>query len=216
VEQTKLTGIVLESSPIGDYDRRVVLLTKERGRISAFARGARRQTSPLLGSTVPFCFGDFYVYEGRTSNNLRQADIQNYFVELRSDLEAVSYGFYFLELAQYYTREYNDELLTLKLLYQSLRALTIPSLDRRLVRTIYEWKMLAVNGEDPDPEKMNLDPTVSYTLRYIAASAIEKLYTFTVSEEVLTGLERVVGNYFKNHIDRKFRTLEVLEDMERS
>ncbi len=145
-----VTGIILSATPIGEYDRRVVILTKEKGKISAFAKGARRQNSVLMGMTNPFSFGEFVLYEGRNSYNMVQANILNYFMELSTDFEGAYYGFYFMEFADYYTREYNDEKQMLKLLYQSLRALSSKKISYELVRCIFELKALVINGEYPE------------------------------------------------------------------
>jgi DNA repair protein RecO (recombination protein O) len=145
----KVTGIILKADPIGEYDRRVVLLTGEKGKISAFAKGARRQGSRLLAATNPFCFGTFVIYSGRSSYSLSNAEIKNYFAQMRDDYEAAFYGIYFLEVMDYYTHENDDVRQMLNLLYQSLKALEHPAYDNRLVRYIFEIKALALNGEYP-------------------------------------------------------------------
>ena len=69
---------------------------------------------------------------------------------------------YFLDVADYYTRENNDERDMLKLLYQSMRALELSSIPNELVRYIFEMKALVVNGEFPGVprDKKLLDDTV--------------------------------------------------------
>lgn len=145
----RVMGMVLSAATIGEYDKRVVLLTKERGRISAFARGARRPRSPLSASTEPFTFGEFFIYKGRDSYTIEQVEVKNFFPELRCNLEALYYGLYFCEIADYFTREGMEAKNELNLLYLSLSALLLPSLPVKLVRYIYEFRMLAIEGEAP-------------------------------------------------------------------
>lgn len=150
MNQIILTGMVLSATPIGEYDRRVVILTKEQGKISAFAKGARRPNSHLVGAVNPFTFGKFTVYQGRNSYTIQSVEVTNYFSELREDIVGAYYGFYFLEFANYYTRENNDERNMLKLLYQSMRALTNKHIPDRLVRCVFELKTYYIMGEGPE------------------------------------------------------------------
>ena len=237
--------MVLSTMPIGEYDRRVVILTKEQGKISAFARGARRPNSPLVGAVNPLAFGEFTMYEGRTSYTIQSASITNYFAELREDVVGAYYGFYFLEVADYYAKEYTDEREMLKLLYQSMRALINPHIPNRLVRRIFELKALTVNGQAPqvfqcvicgDKERpavfspakgglvcsecsgevidgMILVNSTLYSMQYIESTPVVKLYTFTVAENVLAELEKVMDRLMEVYVDRRFKSLEILETL---
>lgn len=265
-ESITVTGIILSAQPIGEYDRRIVLLTKEKGKISAFAKGARRPTAALLGCSQPFVFGRFTLYEGRTSYTLQSAEVENYFAKLREDLETVYYGVYFCEFAEAVTREGLPAKEELKVLYRSLGALLKRSIGTELVRAVFELKMLSVCGISPQvfecvkcrgkddlywfsaknggcicsacaeklwqerekewqelqmgrniPEVNQIDDfqpvsgSTLYTMQYILATPIASLYTFTVSEEVLLQLKKIIKDFLSIHIGRKFKSLEMLE-----
>lgn len=212
----------MKQTPVGEFDRHISLLTRERGKISAFARGARRQGSRLTAATNPFVFGCFKLYEGRSSYTLTEADIQNYFEPLRTDYIGACYGMYFAEVADYYTRENNDEREMMKLLYQSLRALSVQSLPNALVRCVFECRAMAVNGEFPMefspqapflPGDEKLEESTLYALKYITTSPVEKLYTFAVKDSVLAQLEAVAARYMNRFVGRHFKSLEVLQTL---
>lgn len=149
--QSELTGIVLSATPVGDYDKRMVILTKEKGKITAFAKGARKPTSQYLACSQPFVYGKFNLYQGREAYSLNGANISNFFSELRMDLDMVSLGMYFCELAAYYTVENQPEPKIVEFLYETLKAIMEKKLDYKLIRSIFELKLAALNGEAPIP-----------------------------------------------------------------
>jgi DNA repair protein RecO (recombination protein O) len=237
-----LNGIVLSAMPIGDYDKRLIVLTKERGRVTVFARGARRPNSSLLAATNPFAFGEFELFEGKTSYNACKITVKNYFRELTEQIDTATYGFYFLELADYYGVENQEAKDMCNLLYISLRSLMKPEFDNRLVRRIFELRMLFLAGEYPNVfrcvscgAKENLttfhvrrggmlcggcgavhggiavDASTLYTMQFVLSAPPEKLYSFQVSETVLSSLERILNDYMACYADRRFRSLELLD-----
>lgn len=212
-EAVKLTGMVIKSASVGEADKRLVILTRERGKITAFARGAKRSGSMLMAASRPFSFGVFTLYEGRDAYNLQSAEISNYFAELSSDMEGACYGSYFLEFADYYSRENVDETNMLKLLYQSLRALLRPAIPNLLILRVFELKAMVLNGEyTMDPPRRVCESAV-YTWEFVITSPVETLYQFTVTKEVLEQFQECVEINKKKHIDKAFHSLEILKMM---
>lgn len=213
-EFIQVMGMIIKHFPVKEYDKCVTILTRERGKITAFANGARRPGNRLSAATNLFAFGTFKLYEGKNSYTMTEADISNYFEELMTDYVGACYGMYFAEVAEYYTRENNDEREMLKLLYQSLRALGAPGIPNTLVKCIFELKAIVVNGEFPGvPADRKLQEGTIYALQYIAASPVEKLYTFNVTDGVFKELSQVAHDYGKRFLDHEFKSLEILKTL---
>ncbi|MDD6010182.1 MAG: DNA repair protein RecO [Lachnospiraceae bacterium] len=210
-EQIRDKGIIIKAEPIGEYDRRVVILTENRGKISAFARGARRPNSKFVASTNPFVFGNISLFAGRNSYTLTDMEAVEYFDSLRLDFDKSMYGMYFLELADYYTRENNDDRDMLKLLFVSLKALSRGLIDNRLIRAIFELRAVAVNGEFPGLELRSMSETAEYTIKFIISADFAKLYSFTLKDEVMNEVINYSALVVDKMIHHSFNSLLLLE-----
>lgn len=214
-EAVSLLGMVLKSSPVGEYDRRLVILTRERGKITAFARGAKRPGNALMAAGRPFVFGDFKLYEGRDSYSLASAEVKNYFTEIVGDVEAACYGSYFLEFADYYGRENVEAAELLLLLYQSMRALLKPALPNALVRLVFELRAMAACGEYTARPPKPVSDSASYAWEFIIASPMESLYTFVLKDGVQRELRECVEMNKRRFIDREFKSLGILRELQK-
>ncbi len=148
--KVNVTGMVIAAMPVGEYDRRITILTMERGKVSAFARGARKPTGALLACSQQFAFGEFVLYEGKDSYTLESADIRTYFGDIRNDMNAIYYGMYICEFTLCMSRENVCPGQILNLLYVTMRALEKAQMPKNLVRRIFELRYLTEDGEMPE------------------------------------------------------------------
>ncbi len=206
------TGIVLSTMPIGEYDKRLLIETRECGKISVFARGARRPNSPLMGAAVLFAFGEFELAEGRSAYTLRSARVTEHFDWITQDIEAMCYGSYFAEITDYYGKENIDGSEAIKLLFFALRALHNDKLSRPLIRRVFELKAMQLEGEYFEAPRTEVPEPVLKAWRYVLDTPQEKLFRFVLDPEAEKAFGRAVEQMKQTFIDRSFRSLTVLEE----
>jgi DNA repair protein RecO (recombination protein O) len=208
-EAINVTGMVISAMPIGENDKRLVLLTREEGKIVAFARGARRPKSSLLAVSNPFVMGIFSVIPGKNAYSLVQASVKEYFTELAQEIPGIYYGFYFLELTGYYTEEGMDATEVLNLLYFSLKALQNPKLEDRLIRRTFEIRLMTINGDYAPTE--DLSPQALYAIRYMMTANLTRVFQFQIENNALSEIEKHTNRCLERIVDRRIRSLEILE-----
>ena len=134
---------------------------------------------------------------------------------MREDVTMAFYGFYFLEIADYYSRESMSAPKLIKLLYYALTALTRPSIPHRLTRRIYELRIMKIDGQyDAEPAAVGkVGETTAFTWNFILNTPLEKLFTFTLKDDVLEELEECVDRSLRKYVDKKMNSLEILESI---
>ena len=209
-----LHGVILKSADHAEFDRRITLLTAERGKITVFCRAVKRPGNRLMAATEPFTFGLFNLTEGKSAYNLRDAEVAEYFEGLRKDLDAFYLGSYFLEFADYYSRENIEDTPLLSLIYTSLLALIREDFDNRFVRSVFEIKIISIEGELPgNPDEGKLLPGTLHAMEHIISSTPSNLYTFKVSPEVQSELERLSGHFVSRCVRKEFSSLKILKEL---
>lgn len=213
-EFLSVMGMVIATYPQGEYDRRITLLTRECGKITAFVKGAKRQGSRFCGTTDLFAFGTFELYVGKNSYTVQSAEISNFFEYLREDLEASVYAQYFAECIDFYAREGADESVPLLLLYRALQALKKDNIPNPLVKAVFELKLFFVEGEFIPHEKAGVFSQASVNvIEHIRDCTIEKLYNVNMDDSTLEEVKRI-ASYERSHlIDRPLKSLDILEAM---
>lgn len=146
----KSEGIVLRETEYSDADRLLTVLTRDYGRLTLRARGVCRSKSPLKGACQLLTYSEFTWQEYRGKAAITEAASVEQFRELRNDLELLSLGSYFAQVAELLSQEDAPDPTLLSLLLNSLYALGKLQKPQPLVKAAFELRAACLAGFRPD------------------------------------------------------------------
>lgn len=94
------TGITLKQHALGEYDKILVLFTREQGLKRVVAKGARRAKSKLGGKSEPLYKATWFLAKGKHMDVVAQCETEHAHRGLRADLDRLLHGMYLAELLE--------------------------------------------------------------------------------------------------------------------
>ena len=144
-------AVVLRTHQLGEADRIVTMLGRNRGKIRAVAKGVRRTSSRFGSRLEPAMVVDLQCYEGRSLDVVQQAEsIGSYGAAIATDYSGFTAANVILETADRLTDE--ASLPQYLLLIGALRALARQDHDSSLVLDSYLLRALSIAGWAPSFE----------------------------------------------------------------
>ena len=145
-----IQGIVLRVTDYNDKDALLTLLTRRHGKLTVKARGLRRKNSPLTAPCQLLAYGEYTLFEYRGQYTINEASALELFTPLRRDLNKLSLGTYFAQVAEVLSQEDlpNPELLSLVL--NCLHALSNLPMPEKQVKAVFELRAACLSGYTPD------------------------------------------------------------------
>ncbi len=144
-----IQGLVLRVTPYNDKDALLTVLSRAQGKLTVKARGLYRKNSPLVAPCQLLAFGEFTLFEYRGYYTINEAHAIELFHGLRRDLQKLSLGTYFAQVADVVSQEDlpSEELQTLVL--NCLYALEKLSVSEQLVKAAFELRCACLAGYTP-------------------------------------------------------------------
>lgn len=209
----KLDGVIIAESDYREYDKLLTILTKEKGKIFAYAFNVRKPNSKNIGKANVFSFATFELRFDRDRYTLENVVLKKSFFEIASDYDAACYAYYFVELVDYFTYENVDSENIYTLLYYTLQALTNAKIRLGLIRRIFELKMMEYQGEYKESSELSSkNQTLIYTWDFVLRTLPKQLYTFELSDEIYDLFDYEVSTEMKLKVNKKFKSLQSLND----
>jgi DNA repair protein RecO (recombination protein O) len=145
----RVEAVILRHTDWGEADRLLTLYSRERGKLRAIAKGARKIRSRKAGHLEPFTRVSLQVAKGRDLLIVTQAETLDAFLPLGENLMKTGYASYVVELLDRFASEDGSENnAVFKLLTETLTRVASES-DPWLALRFYEVRILDHLGFRP-------------------------------------------------------------------
>ena len=211
-------ALILRTYKLGEADRIVVFLTRDRGKKRGVAKGARRPKSNFMGALEPLTQARVAYFE----KEQRELVSLNYSEASRSALscgtiEGLGCAAYFAELIDEWAAEADADERLYRLGASMVEALVTGVPTEPLTR-YFEYWLLRLQGVYPPPAllKSKLSADALEFLNAAGSRSPQDLIGCAVERAALRELEGLHRSLIAMHLEREPRSVKVLKEMNRS
>lgn len=142
-------ALTLRKLPLGEADLIVTFYTRDSGKLRAVAKGARKNSSRLVGHLEPLTQVSLSLARGANLDVVTQAQVISNFPPLKDHLESITKGLYLAELVDGFGSEDQPNPALYNLALDTLHAIA-KNPDSDLPLRYFEFRLLAVSGLMPE------------------------------------------------------------------
>jgi len=145
-----IDGVVVRVQDKGSLDRYLSVLTASRGRISMLAKGSRSMKGTQMGVSQLYTYGNFEYYRRGDFNILKGGSVHEHFYSLSMDIDRMNLAAYLCDVTCEVTDEGEEASDVLRLLLNSLYAISHDRYAQETVKGAFEWRIAALSGYEPE------------------------------------------------------------------
>ncbi len=234
-------GIVVSSIPFKESSRIINILTKDMGIVGCIVKGCKSLKSKLRLPSEKFAYGTFHFYYKENGlSTLIEADIKNYFINIKSDIVKISYMSYLCELAtNVYKESNNNEVYDI--LISALLKIE-DNFDPKIITNIVEIQYLSYIGislcldscvncgstkvvtlstsrggylcSNCRNSEPILDGKILKLLRLYNYVDISKISNLDIDNEVSNAIDRIISEYYEDYSGVSTKSKKFLKEIE--
>ncbi len=197
-------ALVVDRYPFKEFDSRVIVFSKDKGRLDLVARGARRSTSKIACHIEPISISSIMIVPGKTYDYAGSVKGSNFYSGIKKDLDKVMLAGRALCLIKNITKEGEEgdfprQYGILKDFFDILDKEDRDSKEK--IYIFFAFKMLYELGFLPDPEVIFRDDRRQQILTSILKDDFEKACGSQVSSRDVADIRSKIRKFLDFNLE---------------